>query len=266
MIYFFLRDFMAAWINFDEQYNKYRLVVNGSGTAANTGMPLDREEINRLDAIVTRLKLRCERINLEKSVSKMFDLEVQLNNEVCTPQTVKVLMQGIWETIIGELGETMFLFVPKKQAEFFELQKLFGIPSAKNEIKAAGECLAADLHTAAVFHLMRATEFGLRALAKHLDAIPEKWPIEFSQWCQVITDIENKLDPKIKSLEQMTKGHDKDAAQELYSGLLIDVRHIKVTRDRVMHTRETYNEESSLAVLREVEDFMCRLTSAGIEE
>ena len=40
--------------------------------------------------------------------------------------------------------------------------------SAKDDIGAAGNCYAADLHTAAVFHLMRVAEKGMKALARHL--------------------------------------------------------------------------------------------------
>src|SRR5436309_10023407 len=73
-----------------------------------------------------------------------------------------------------EMSESFLVFVPKRQAEYFEKDALFGgevsqaFPSAWEDIRDAGNCIAADLHTAAVFHLMRVGELGMRALARHL--------------------------------------------------------------------------------------------------
>jgi hypothetical protein len=176
-------------------------------------------------------------------------------------------------TTLGQkLDDCHFAYIPNAKTQFFEQPELFGdkvyhnFKSARAEIKHAGNCLAADLNTAAVFHLMRASEFGLRALAQHLDAAPAKWPIEFSQWSDVIKDIAANLESNLSAVVQMTRGHDKDAASELYSGLLADVRHLKVTRDRVMHTRESYDEKTALSVFDDVEKFMRRLADGGISE
>ena len=51
---------------------------------------------------------------------------------------------------------------------------------------------------------------------------------------------------------------------EIYN--ILDVGHIKTTRDRVMHTREIHDHERTLSIFREVEGFLKRLANAGISE
>ena len=75
---------------------------------------------------------------------------------------------------LSELDDRKFVMTEKNKSKFLEHENLFGkhvsnsFPSASDEIKAAGNCLALDLNTAAMFHLMRAAELGMRALARHL--------------------------------------------------------------------------------------------------
>jgi hypothetical protein len=78
------------------------------------------------------------------------------------------------EAIEKELAQRKLVFIPPNLVEYLEQEKLFGdavyenFPSARGDIRDAGNCLAAGLNTAAVFHLMRVVELGLRALAKKL--------------------------------------------------------------------------------------------------
>jgi len=73
--------------------------------------------------------------------------------------------------IIDELKKRKFLRVSDHTSRYLDREHLFGeavsaaFPSAANDIKGAGNCLAAECPTAAVFHLMRAAEVCLRSLA-----------------------------------------------------------------------------------------------------
>ena len=212
----------------------------------------------------------CVKLQMAKSQNRIEHFLKILNATDETPSfaVINSELGGLTSTMQKELIERKFVFVPADKVEFFEQDKLFEdavykkFPEARREIKEAGNCFAADLNTAAVFHLMRATEWGLRDLAEHLDAVPAKWPIEFSQWSQLIDDIDLKLNPKVKAVEDtMTRGHAKDASLEFYNGLVADVKHLKISRDRVMHTRESYNEKSTMAIFGEVENFMKRLAN-----
>src|SRR5260370_27264994 len=71
------------------------------------------------------------------------------------------------------------------------------IPTARQDIRDAGNCLAFELHTACVFHLMRAAEHGLRKLARRLRVVVfhNKRPsaLEESDWNKIIEAVKAKL-------------------------------------------------------------------------
>lgn len=147
------------------------------------------------------------------------------------------------------------------RSNFFEQHDLFGeavsaaFPSAQSEIKDAGNCLAADLHTAAVFHLMRAVEHGLRALARHLK-VKAGQPLEYACWEQVIRAIDQRLD----KIRLKTRGRKKSAELEFYGRLLMECAYFKDKwRNPVSHARDRYSEAGALDALGHVQDFMKKL-------
>lgn len=86
-------------------------------------------------------------------------------------------LAAIRKRMIEELDVVKFAMIPAERAQYFERDDLFGasfhkqVPSESNaEIRAAGNCLAMDLNTAAVFHLMRAVELGLRKFVAYLQS------------------------------------------------------------------------------------------------
>ena len=78
----------------------------------------------------------------------------------------KPVRSGMLE-ISTEIADVKFAYTPKDAEVFFESDNLYGdsvndtFPSVKLHIKDAGNYLAADLDTAAAFHLMLTAELGL---------------------------------------------------------------------------------------------------------
>jgi hypothetical protein len=152
--------------------------------------------------------------------------------------------------------------IPNDMGEYFERDSLFGdnvrtkFPSACPDIKDAGNCLALGLWTAAVFHLMRVAEFGMRALAKERSVTVGAAPLEWEPWGKVIeaTKAQSKL------INQWSKGQRKDDALAFYSGALADLNGFKdVYRNHVMHTRGTYDQFQAKSCIHYVREFMRRL-------
>lgn len=94
-----------------------------------------------------------------------------------TPLTGQHLAQMFRELHLrfeDELARQLCFIVPRDKAKFYEGPHLFGdkvseaFPSATLDIEEAGKCLALHRGTAAVFHLMRVTEAGLRQAAQAL--------------------------------------------------------------------------------------------------
>jgi hypothetical protein len=88
-----------------------------------------------------------------------------------TTSVVANEMTHLREKFLGEAYRRVFLYIADEKSGYVDQRALFGkrvygaFPSARRDIREAGNCLAAECATAAVFHLMRAAEVALRALA-----------------------------------------------------------------------------------------------------
>jgi hypothetical protein len=160
-----------------------------------------------------------------------------------------------------EMSELHFAFIPKEKAGLFEQGELFGpdvnnaFPEAQDEIKDAGNCIAADLNTAAVFHLMRAAEHGLRSLAIHLK-VKIKGQLDYAEWGTVLA----RIDDKLTAIERKPRGKKKSEELEFYRLIQSECKALKdVWRNNVMHTRGRYNHKEATGVLQRVQDFLVRL-------
>lgn len=127
-------------------------------------------------------------------------------------------------------------------------------PSAAEDIRAAGNCLVASCNTAAVFHLMRVAEVGLKALARDRRVrVPRKEPLSLSTWEAIIRGLENA--------EDAIRQYPKTGAQEAqyafhHSAMMSFARFKSVFRNQVMHTREHFGSEDAKAIFEDVRSFM----------
>jgi hypothetical protein len=167
-----------------------------------------------------------------------------------------------------ELSERQFLYVPEALALLYinpldewgeEVPALF--PSAVPEITAASECLAVGQPTAAVFHLMRLLEKGLRALATYLTIPTAKQ--EISTWGDLLQEIKNTSDARVATT---AKGLPRKAEAEYFGALMQDFRHFKdAWRDRVSHSDRIYDTDEARSVLTHVRAFMKHLVQRVCE-
>jgi len=160
------------------------------------------------------------------------------------------------DAIDNELSGRKLVFVPPDVTQYLEQAALFGplvfekFESARAEIRDAGNCLATDLPNAAVFHLMRVAELGLRAIAKRLKVrLPVQ--IEFATWGRVIEACGKQLDV----LKGKTAAKDKKA--QFYSALILDIRAFShLWRNPVMHARSRYDKHQAQSAFNHVRSFM----------
>jgi hypothetical protein len=169
--------------------------------------------------------------------------------------------------------------------QYFEKDDLFGqavkvaFPSAALDIKEAGNCIAADLNTAAVFHLMRAAERGMRALVIHLKVKIEKpkgskfsaqlqstpasmprmkqIPLEYALW----DDVLKALEVRVKKI-QTPKGSKRDKQYEFYHGLILSLNAFKdIWRNPVSHCRCTFDNHQAQHAFVHVKSLMENLAT-----
>jgi hypothetical protein len=245
-----------------------RWVTNLYFQAHQTGQPNEtpnEDAKNNLRRYLLPAKQFCERMDLPNALSRFnIFLNDTLPHNSCTWNVVENEIWAMVDVVFQELSERKLVFIPRHLLEFLEQEKLFGeavydkFPSARSDIKDAGNCLAADLNTAAVFHLMRVVEIGLRAMAQHLQVPIKKQQLEYLQWNSLIERIRAKI--KIKTSKLTPATPKKAEALEFYNGTMGQFEGFKDEfRNNVMHTRTHYDEHKAISVFLNVKGFMQRL-------
>jgi hypothetical protein len=177
------------------------------------------------------------------------------------------------DAIRDELWKRSFFVVSPERRDYAENPQYIGqkvidaFPSARLDVYEAGNCLAADCNTAAVFHLMRIVEWGLRALCAHVGLRKARRrngkhvPVSYVDWETMLNQLQPLVDAKI---EKMRRGKTKQEAQEFYYPALQDIRAIRdAWRNHLMHTRATYTPADAEAILSHVKRLMTTLSPIG---
>jgi hypothetical protein len=178
--------------------------------------------------------------------------------------------------LIAELGKRKFLYVRPEYSWFVDSDALLGdpvkqaFPSAAFDIRESGNCLASELHTAAVFHLMRSVEWGLRALGTDLGirrlrcknkktGKTKYLALPWAQWEDIINQIKSRIATRILKAQ---RGPKKQAYQEFYNPSIDNIERFKdAYRNHVMHTRREYTPTEALVIFEQVRYFMERLST-----
>jgi len=238
--------------------------------------PVSKQDSERIKLWVSQAKVAlkfmaqdadCKRRLGEVEATLDFKMGFQRGKQ---PSNDALKTQLVWTGIAirNDLESCKFVYVPASHESFFEQDKLFGEPvydkfkSARDDLKCAGNCLAADLHTAAVFHLMRVAERGIRVLAYDRRVRFNKGPIEMQDWKAIIDQLQNE----ISKIGNWMKSPQRAQAEEFYNTALSEFRGFKdAWRNHVMHARRDYGPEDVSSVFSHVNRFM-RLLSTRISE
>jgi len=217
--------------------------------------------------LLRSLEVDADLLGLEITKSQIAEFRIRLMEPQLTFHTIETECTSLRDSIITNLASRKFAFIPFDRIKFFEQDALFGAPfhakvstAINTEIKAAANCLAADLNTAAVFHLMRVAERGLHALAIDLKVPTKPYPLEFSGWKGVIEDIDQELRKRKAAIQPVIRGSSKDEELDFYQGLLTNLVFFKdAYRNPVSHLRGDFDELEARSICIKVEDFMLRL-------
>jgi hypothetical protein len=259
VIYIYGTKIWALMFSLDSFYAAAQQAVTAKGPGCILPDNLRKDVLRALD----EWESDCQQILLDKSVSRIAHMKTSLipSSMLCTVFASDI--HGLRIEIMNEAAKLQFVFIPPDRAVFFEKEALFGqtvldaFPSAGPEIKDAGNCLVLELHTAAVFHFMRASEYGLRALARHLK-VKVKSSLEYADWGTILKAIQKKLD----AIAPLARTKNKAELLEFYGRMLSDCNMLKDTwRNSVMHARARYTESEALGVYTRVSDFMEQLST-----
>ena len=190
-------------------------------------------------------------------------------------------MRELRHEIEKETGERTFINIPQAKVE--KVRELIPewvpiisvFPQTRNDADEALDCFALGKDTAAVFHLMRVAEWGLRAFCIHLGfrrikskikatGKVEFTPIDYTTWEGMLGQLRGKVN---KKLARLRRGSAKQKLQETYLPMIEEIEAFKdAWRNHVMHNRKAYISGDVLAITSHVMRLMGALASKGICE
>jgi hypothetical protein len=217
---------------------------------------------SQVESLVSHLHYLSKKLQMPNSIDRIWRLQLRLERDVCTNSIIMAELQAIHNVMEYEMDRNYFAFIPAVKISFFENDGLFdenvkkAFPFALADIKEAGNCLAADLNTAAACILMRLAEVGLRELAREL-GVEIKHDLEFADWEEIIKGIRAKL--------TLLEGDFRDAARQnkltFYHAMLDDVKRFKILRHETMHARCGFDADRAKVIFNEVKTFLTRLAA-----
>jgi hypothetical protein len=188
-----------------------------------------------------------------------------------TADGLRIRAEQILDTAQSAMFKHSYLSVPPEFLDLIDNPHPFGkethdaFPSATQDAIEAGNCLAAACSTAAVFHLVRAAEIALRALALDRGVeFPNSSVTE--QQCGVLI---SALDSKIAALGRADKKlwpneAVKKVQLSFYHSALMEFRSFnEAWRKQVCHAgcASFYDENQAISVYDHVQSFMSKLAT-----
>jgi hypothetical protein len=223
-----------------------------------------------LKMAINKCREQCKNIELEAAVDRIDGPINLFLTAYGTPtwEGVQKEIDVLWDAMVPELKRRRFAYITHPKAKIVvkmesrkdnPWKKVWRrFPSAKQEIKEGVYSYALELNTASVFHLMRAAEIGLRALARRMKIkLPKGKRLEWAQWQEMLREMNTVCDGIVI---KMKAGPAKDELLEFYRGTLGQFYGFKDEfRNHVMHSRKSYGEIKAGSVLGHMLDFMNKL-------
>jgi hypothetical protein len=175
-----------------------------------------------------------------------------------------------------EAGEHSFLRIEPDRLLYVDQEALFGstvnerFHSASRDIKEAGNCLAAECSTAAVFHLMRAAEGALRAVAVDRKVEFANKPLDQQEWGTILGALEGKLRELRLADGKLWKTPEyKESQIRFYNEIIQELRGFnEAWRRHISHADPAafYDRYYAEGIMKHVRMFMQKLASRISEE
>ena len=217
-------------------------ITQGYGSKAVSAFPPMK------DSVETAMKQMAEEIGPLPISPVIQDSFVRIWNRIRDDDALRIdtaetLMKELSNQIIQDLRLNLFLVISAERARFYEPEEpFFGeqvdrvFPSASADIAAAGLGLAYEEWTAAIFHMMRATEVALKKLAKGLGVKN----VVVKEWQTLLADIDTAIQQKY----QQPKTARRDRSIQFYAEARVSIAGFKdAWRNHVMHRREAHYDE-----------------------
>jgi len=221
--------------------------------------PLGKEELEALKGAIEALREPLTQFELPYSLMLVDRLTHTLGAPgETTGRDMAYTQAEMMMRIEDELKLKTILQVPCARAAWYEKKDVFGALVTKRfgddvtqNLEEASNCFALERHTATVFHLMRALEIGLQALATKLGIVLDPKHMNWQDMLDAVNGALKRL-PRTTVQEREYHSTCSDAA--------IHLQHVKdAWRNDTMHPKKSYTEDQALEVLQASKALMSKL-------
>jgi hypothetical protein len=204
--------------------------------------------------------------NIFSESTSVFERKQKRMREPLAASALVEIADESWHALVRDLDKLKYLYVSVDFAGCLDQERLFGnavydnFPTARDDIRDAGSCIAAEQGTAAVFHLMRASEVALRALCRDRGKTYPDSSLEARQ----VGDLLGALDTEVNQMratdwKNWSSKDVKDAQVNFYHQALVEFRDFnEAWRKHMAHGHEGtfYNADTAIGILRHVKGLM----------
>jgi hypothetical protein len=261
-----LRTFRIFVTSKDEDTKDARRAFDENSQMDKVAIGLCLDRAKELKRLLDQLGVTLGSMSVERLIK-------ELENTWYPPTygTIRDIISDIESRVRDQLSLVKVYTLDSRKAEFFEPgEPLLGLivglnfPGATYEAHQAGKCLAIGCDTAAVFHMMRIMEIGLRSVARCLE-IPDPTKAAERNWGAMLRDI--KKDMESRSGQSPTKAWKNPDDKEFFESVYASIDAVRVAwRNTTMHVEIKYTPDEAEHILGAVKGFMKKLASRADEE
>jgi hypothetical protein len=247
-----------------ETYHKDEEHPDGSITI---NLTEDKVFIETVTEVATELRASLDTLDAKLTIMTTDRLLGLLKDERSIAYvSIKEACEEIDSRLRDELSLVkVFVLEANKHQYYQPSEPLFGkdfetkFPNAAFELDEAAKCLALSRPTAAVFHLMRLMEIGLKAVARCL-GIPDPTKAAERNWGAILSAI--KTDLEVHGGKTPTKTWKDSAGREFFESAYASLDAVRVAwRNTTMHVENKYTDEEAEHLFGAVRGFMKKLAS-----
>ncbi len=234
-----------------------------------TQLPADHGTLAALRADLLLLRKSCHTVDGLSRMVAPIDRALRSIESGAVTQLLLGELRALRNLFIDDLAGEQFYYVAPSSVALYSQPPLPGdppiepfgrkvslkFPKCAEDIVEAGNCLALDRNTAAVFHLMRAMEGAVKRLGKRLGvkiADPK-----FETWYNIL----NAVNAAIRQMPSKTPTE--ITKQRRFSAASAALDNVRIaSRNDVMHPKATYDRDAARGVYEQVKLFMASLADA----
>jgi hypothetical protein len=262
---------LGNFLNAHGKLMAFVLMLDGEKAKRGAGACLEDERFSFLLEVFAEAKEFCDAAGFESASRKT---ERTLRNHKTASSLdlsgLQVEIMNVCEAMASDARRYQFLRVAYDRADYIDSPDLFGgkvadsFPSAIRDMTEAGNCLAAENNTGAVFHLMRAAEVALRALAADRGVAYPDAALSSKQVGDLLSALDGKMADLRKADAKLWPTKDiKDAQIRFYHMALAEFRDFnEVWRKYMAHAHEGafYDRFQAFSIFNHVK--LCMVTLA----